>query len=120
MEGSIELSNVNNFNNYFRGVYFKAELNSVDGSLVFFDIADANITLHYSFDKIDTLDEDEDDDTTDLVKDTGELALNFSNNIVNGINTDFNATIEDELADQDEINGKIICILKEEKDHTPL
>ncbi|WP_108804810.1 DUF4270 domain-containing protein [Aquimarina sp. Aq107] len=106
MEGSIELSNVNNFNNYFRGVYFKAELNSVDGSLVFFDIADANITLHYSFDKIDTLDEDEDDDTTDLVKDTGELALNFSNNIVNGINTDFNATIEDELADQDEINGE--------------
>lgn len=112
MEGSIELSNVNNFNNYFRGVYFKAELNSLDGSLVFFDIADANITLHYSFDKVDTLDEDEDDDTTDLVKDTGELALNFSNNIVNGINTDFNTTIEDELADQDEINGEENLYLK--------
>ncbi|SEK87526.1 protein of unknown function [Aquimarina amphilecti] len=111
-EGSIELSNVNNFNNYFRGVYFKAELNSLDGSLVFFDIADASITLHYSFDKIDTLDEDEDDDTTDLVKDTGELQLNFSNNIVNGIDTVFNTTIEVELADQDVVNGEENLYLK--------
>ncbi|WP_299182534.1 DUF4270 domain-containing protein [uncultured Aquimarina sp.] len=112
MEGSIELSNVNNFNNYFRGVYFKAELNSVDGSLVFFDIADANITLHYSFDKIDTLDEDEDDDTTDIVRDSEELELGFFNNIVNGIETSFNTTIEDELDDQDVINGEENLYLK--------
>ncbi|AXT57041.1 DUF4270 domain-containing protein [Aquimarina sp. AD1] len=112
MEGSIELSNVNNFNNYFRGVYFKAELNSLDGSLVFFDIADANITLHYSFDKVDTLDEDEDDDTTDIVRDSEELELGFFNNIVNGIETSFNTTIEDELDDQDVINGEENLYLK--------
>lgn len=111
-EGSLELSNANNFHNFFRGIYFKTEAITTEGTLVFFDIAQANITLHYSFDKVDTADEDEDDDTTDFVKDTGELVLNFSNNIVNSIQTNFNTAIEDELSNQDEINGEEDLYLK--------
>lgn len=111
-EGSLELSNANNFHNFFRGIYFKAEAITADGTLIFFDIAQANITLHYSFDKLDTADEDEDDDTTDFVKDTDELVLNFSNNIVNSIETNFNTAIEDELSNQDEINGEEDLYLK--------
>ncbi|MHA7056663.1 DUF4270 domain-containing protein [Aquimarina sp. M1] len=115
-EGSIELSNANNFRNYFRGFYFKTESTSSDGSLVFFNIVNADITLHYSFDTevVDTEDEDNDEDTTELitVRDEGSLELNFSNNIVNGIDTTFNASIEDELANQDDVNGEENLYLK--------
>ncbi|GAA0713163.1 DUF4270 domain-containing protein [Aquimarina litoralis] len=108
-EGSLELSNANNFHNFFRGIYFKAEAITTEGTLVFFDITQANITLHYSFEREDTTG---DDDTTEIVDDTGELVLNFSNNIVNGIETNFNTTIENELSSQDEINGEENLYLK--------
>ncbi|MDH7446130.1 DUF4270 domain-containing protein [Aquimarina sp. 2201CG14-23] len=111
-EGSVELSNANNFRNYFRGVYFKTQPVTGNGSLVFFNIADADITLFYTFDKVDTLDEDDDDDTTDFIEDNGELELSFSNNIVNGIENNFNTTILDELANQDEVNGEENLYLK--------
>ncbi|WP_299902484.1 DUF4270 domain-containing protein [uncultured Aquimarina sp.] len=113
-EGSLELSNANNFHNFFRGIYFKAEAITTEGTLVFFDIAQTNITLHYSFetDNADTEDEDGDGDVTELLRDTGELVLNFSNNVVNSIETNFNTTIEDELASQDEINGEENLYLK--------
>lgn len=108
VQGGLELSNANIFHNYFRGIYFKAELSERDGSLIFFDITDANITLHYSFGNNDVVD----DDTTDTVGRTGELALNFSNNIVNSIETTFNTAIEDELSNQDEVNGEENLYLK--------
>lgn len=115
-EGSIELSNTNNFNNYFRGIYFKAESNSANGSLVFFDRVNANITLHYSFDTevVDTDDEDNDDDTTDTitVREPGSLALTFSGNIVNGIDFDFDADTAADLNDQDEVDGEDNLFLK--------
>ena len=113
-EGSIELSNANNFYNYFRGIYIKAEPINGNGNLVFFDIANANITLHYSFDTtiIDSQDEDGDGNVEEFTRDTGDLTLNFSNNIVNSIETDFNTTIAEELADQDEVNGEENLYLK--------
>ena len=115
-EGSIELSNANNFNNYFRGIYFKTEAITQDGSLVFFDTANANITLHYSFDTevADTEDQDNDGDTTELitVRDDGDLAFSFLNNIVNGIDFDFSTTISDELDNQDMVNGEDNLYLK--------
>ncbi|MFD2563322.1 DUF4270 domain-containing protein [Aquimarina rubra] len=120
-EGSIELSNANNFRNYFRGIYFKATPDTGDGSLVSFDITNTNITLHYSFDtdEISTEDLDGNPDTEDFVRGTGDLALNFSNNIVNGIDFDFSngtlndgSNISDILDNQDEINGEDNLFLK--------
>src|SRR5690606_27349765 len=51
-EGSPELSNPNNFKNYFRGLYMKAEAKGGKGSLVYLNLAstDAKITIYYSKD----------------------------------------------------------------------
>ncbi|WP_299313366.1 DUF4270 domain-containing protein [uncultured Aquimarina sp.] len=121
-EGSIELSNANNFRNYFRGFYFKAESNTnTDESLIFFNISDANFTLFYSFDtnEADEDDADEDGDMTELIRGQGSFVLNFSNNIVNSIDFDFanatlndNTTIESALDSQDEVNGEANLFLK--------
>jgi len=113
-EGSIELSNANNFYNFFRGIYFRAEPINGNGNLTFFDISTANITLHYSFDttQVDEEDEDGDGNTTEFTRNQGELLLNFSNNIVNSIETDFNPVIEEELIEQDEVNGEENLYLK--------
>jgi len=51
-EGEPELSNANNFNNYFRGVYFKTEAIGPEGTamLLNFNNTNANITLYYTRD----------------------------------------------------------------------
>ncbi|WP_299113830.1 DUF4270 domain-containing protein [uncultured Winogradskyella sp.] len=51
-EGETTLSNSNNFNDYFRGLYFKAEAINDNGSLMLLNLSqqDANVTLFYSFD----------------------------------------------------------------------
>ena len=48
-EGESELSNNNNFKNYFRGLYFKVSSNTDNGSLFIFNPELANITLYYKF-----------------------------------------------------------------------
>ncbi|MGA1225919.1 MAG: DUF4270 domain-containing protein [Tamlana sp.] len=47
-----ELSNSNNFNDYFRGIYFKAESLGSNGNMILLNLAsnNANITIHYSKD----------------------------------------------------------------------
>lgn len=45
--GEPELSNVNNFKEYFRGLYFKLEPISGDGSMIMFDLSSSSITLYY-------------------------------------------------------------------------
>ena len=51
-EGEPELSNANNFNNYFRGIYFKAEAIGLEGNaaLMNFSNTNANITMYYTRD----------------------------------------------------------------------
>ena len=51
-EGEPELSNLNNFKNYFRGIYFKAEANNSEGnlSLINFNNSSANIIMYYTID----------------------------------------------------------------------
>ena len=49
-EGATELSNNNNFQNYFRGLYIKAEAINNDGNMILLNTAstDAQIVIHYS------------------------------------------------------------------------
>ena len=49
-EGQSVLSNASNFNDYFRGLYFKAEAVNGEGNMILLNLAstDANITIHYS------------------------------------------------------------------------
>ncbi len=48
-EGAPELSNDNNFKNYFRGLYFKVNSTTEGGNLFIFNQELATITLYYNF-----------------------------------------------------------------------
>lgn len=90
-EGDPVLSNVNNFQNYFRGIYFEAEAVNNNGNMALlnFGASNANITLHYSSPGT----------STDAERVTGSYVLNFpkfnpdantpSNNLINFLDNDF-------------------------------
>lgn len=80
-EGEPELSNVNNFNDYFRGIYFKAEATMGTGSLSLlnFGTSNANITLYYTRDNSLS--------TGDPIQST--FVLTFTGNRVNFLSNDF-------------------------------
>jgi len=104
-EGEPELSNLNNFTNYFRGLYFKAEATNIDGSLMLLNFTNlkANITIYYTSDV-----EDSDTGTdTDTTQEEGTFGLNFSGNLVNIIDNDFNT-----IPDGDTVNGDEKLFLK--------
>ena len=80
-EGQPELNNNNLFKEYFRGINFKVESQTNDGSLFIFNPINANITLKYSFDR-----PEEDEDGNPVLDDDGvqiiervndEYLLNF-------------------------------------------
>jgi hypothetical protein len=80
-EGEPELNNNNLFKEYFRGINFKVESQTNDGSLFIFNPINANITLKYSFDR-----PEEDEDGNPVLDDDGvqiierineEYLLNF-------------------------------------------
>lgn len=81
MSGEPELSNLNNFRNYFRGIYLKAESIGASGNMTLLNLAsnNANITLYYT--KDNPLSEG---DTT-----PSTYVLNFTGNRVNFISNDF-------------------------------
>jgi hypothetical protein len=73
MEGTEELRNSNNFKNFIRGLYFKVNSPSNDGSLFIFDPDNAYVSIYYSFDNEDTPDE----------RDSGVFNLNLGGINVN-------------------------------------
>jgi hypothetical protein len=88
-EGDAVLSNANNFNNYFRGLYFKAEANGVDGNMVLLNLASSNsgITIYYSK---DSAVETERTQGTYVLKFTG----NILNTFINNYNTNYKVALE--------------------------
>ncbi|MGR7812967.1 DUF4270 domain-containing protein [Lacinutrix undariae] len=98
-EGEPELSNQNNFNDYFRGLYFKAESTTSGGTLSLLNLASssANITIYYTKESIT---EDVDDVQSTFSFSFGNTANFLSNN--------FNVT----LADGDPVNGDEKLYLK--------
>lgn len=101
-EGEIVLSNPNNFNDYFRGIYFKAETVNGTGSLLLLNLSiqESNITLHYSFDS----------PTVDGERDESEYVLTFGDNRVNFFENNFNANFPSQ--DGDQVNGEENLFLK--------
>src|SRR5690606_8128217 len=73
--GQPELSNQNNFKNYFRGLYLKAEPVNGTGNLVLLNMASttSNITIYYS----------KDDDATDGERIQSSHTLNITGNRLN-------------------------------------
>ncbi|CAM3512926.1 DUF4270 domain-containing protein [Aequorivita lipolytica] len=79
MEGAPELRNSNNFKDYFRGIYFKVNSPTNNGSLFIFDATESYITIFYSYNNEDNSE----------IRENGTFKLNF-----NGINVN---TFENEL-----------------------
>ncbi|WP_299548351.1 DUF4270 domain-containing protein [Seonamhaeicola sp.] len=74
-QGQSELSNANNFKNYFRGLYFKAEAIDGKGHMILLNFAssDATITIHYS----------RDDEANDGERLQATYSFNFNGNRLN-------------------------------------
>lgn len=95
------LSKVNNFYEYFRGLYFKVEPKSVENKNLIqldFSSASSNVILYYTYSKTNTI-----DGVEITTNDQGEYEMRFSGNRVNVFENDFNTsvlqTIEDTSTD---------------------
>ncbi len=114
MEGTAELINNNNFKEYFRGIYFKAESSNNDGNLFIFDLFDgdsnilndARITLYYSFRILDPNDPNITCETATGPKSQGELELTFNGINVNVYDNELPMDISDDLSNPDIVNGE--------------
>lgn len=100
-EGKPELNSANNFKNYLRGLYFKAEAISNDGNMIFLNLKSTNskITIYYSYDSTTT--------TGDRLQNT--YTLNFNGNILNTFINNYSAV---PLANGDKTNGDEKLYLK--------
>lgn len=83
-EDEPELSNRNNFLNYFRGLYFKAEGISGSGSMAMlnFNSTDANVKVYYTSDRDNT------DEDNDGIPDYADVDSNGDSVNNNGSDTD--------------------------------
>jgi hypothetical protein len=81
MAGEPELSNINNFNDYFRGLYFKAESDTSLSRMMLLNMASSNANIVIYFTR-DGFSED-----SDPVQTT--YTLNFTGNRANFISNDF-------------------------------
>ena len=87
-EGSEELRNSNNFKNFLRGIYFKVNSPTNNGSLFIFDATKAYVSIFYSFDN-------EDDPE---IRDNDEFKLNFGGINVNTFNNQLPGQIQTAIA----------------------
>lgn len=91
-EGDAVLSNANNFLEYFRGLYFKAEAVNNTGSHIILNTGstNANITIYYT-----TTTTEEEDGEDVITEEQGSFVLNFIGNKINFFDNNFNITIPD-------------------------
>lgn len=80
-QDDVVLSNASNFNNYFRGLYFKAESIDDKGNMILLNLAatNANIIIYYSKDS-----------TVDGERIQSTYTLNFTGNKLNTFINDYN------------------------------
>ena len=96
-EGDAVLSNANNFNEYFRGLYFKAEANDMDeGSYLFLstNATSSNITIYYN-----RLTPSEDDDDE---RENAEFTLSLTGRSINFLEHNYTTPIiegDEEIGD---------------------
>ncbi|AUC78823.1 hypothetical protein CW736_05190 [Nonlabens sp. MB-3u-79] len=112
-EGSANLASVSNFQDYFRGLYFKVAGATNSGNLIHLDMNNALIDIKVNSDFPDISDFDEDGDTTELNNITSNFRLNFNGNKIVFINNDFSPSILSDIAgSNDPINGAENIYLK--------
>ncbi len=97
-EGEQVISNQNNFFEYFRGLYIKAESVGVDGSMMLLNLASstANITLYY------TSDVDDVQNPGETLSQNNTYVLNFVGNKVSLVDNNFISIPEGDAVNGDE------------------
>ncbi|SKB48120.1 protein of unknown function [Salegentibacter holothuriorum] len=102
-EGSGVLSNNNNFKNYLRGMFIKAESNEDDGTMMFFNLQDSNagIELFYT-NEVETIN---DDGGTDTIRNPKQYKLNFGSTIVNTFKGEYPGDVLQAIEDSNEEAG---------------
>lgn len=93
------LTNTNNFRDYFRGLYLKAEAIDGKGNMIFLNLAAANITIHYT----------KDSTVEDADPVQGTYVLNFTGNKLNTFINNYNLVT---LENGDQTNGDEKLYLK--------
>jgi len=93
-EGASELLSQFNFNDFLRGLLFRATPTVGDDLLMLFDLTQANITINYEFDDFVAGSDGEDDA---IVVEQNQVVLNFLVNTQNAINGNAVNTFIDEV-----------------------
>lgn len=107
-EGSAELSNNNNFTEYLRGLFIKAEAVNEEGSMILFDLEEGNINLHYTHEREAANDDGEDE----IEEVAATYQLNFGDNVVNTFEGDFPVDVLQAITGADKENGEENLFLK--------
>ncbi len=110
-EGDPEINSNNNFKEYFRGLYFKVESPTDDGSLFIFNPDIASITIYYSYEKPEFDDNnhyilDEDENIIYETIEENQFLLNFGGVGLNTYTNELPQNILGELENPDIINGE--------------
>ncbi|MEM9686202.1 MAG: DUF4270 domain-containing protein [Bacteroidota bacterium] len=96
-EGSEFLANINNFREYFRGLYISADSFS-DDVLMLLNLSQATIEIEYSYDKVDTNGTADDASDDEIFTEDSSFTINLSGNILNTFShTPYPVTISDQL-----------------------
>lgn len=107
-EGSAELNNNNNFRDYLRGLFIKAEAIDENGSLILFNLSEGDINLYYT----EEVEETNDDDETEVVETQSSYQINFGSNAVNTFRGELPADILQNIENSDTENGDENLYLK--------
>ncbi|HJN54679.1 MAG TPA: DUF4270 domain-containing protein [Flavobacteriaceae bacterium] len=108
-EDNSVLGNENNFKEFFRGLYIKAEGLSSDGSMMLLNLASSNtnLTIHYTSDTPIT-DETDTSNEDDITSYQNDYVINFSGILFNIFDNNFLV----DVSNSDEVNGDETIYLK--------
>ena len=109
-EGSSVLSNNNNFRNYLRGLFIKAEPTAENGSMILFNLrsGDAGIKLFYTSEVKSTNDDGEEE----TIRKKRDYKIDFGQNIVNTFEGEYPGDILQAIEDSNEESGAENLFLK--------
>ena len=108
-QGNPELSNENNFKEFFRGLYIKVESLSSEGSIMLLNLAstNSNLTVHYTSDTPITSETDT-DNVDEITTYQNDYVLNFSGVLLNVFDNNYSV----DVSNSDEVNGDNKIYLK--------
>lgn len=97
-QGDEVLLTNSNFQNFIRGLYFKAEAIGPEGNMIFLNLLDANATinLNYTSDRVDIGDQDGDGDFEEIINEERDFQINFSGIKVNTYSNPFQPNFRDD------------------------